>query len=309
MEMRSALHDPAREPILSPPPLTLSPSLPPACCALTRCASVFDDRVASSRARAGYVAFAVDVYGRGIRPTNESAAEAAMDKVLSNLTSFHHRLLRGVELLTSMKEGPPVNKSGLAANGYCFGGVMVLELARLGVEGLVGVSSFHGELANLTAQSNDAVNAAVQVHHADLDFQGPTALLGFEDEMRSRNVSVWSTTKYGNCAHGWTDPTGTAYVDLYTCTPAHLHTCTPPTCTPPTPHVNPHPTGMACSCARGQRVGCSRETPHTPHQNQPQKSGGACGAGAGAGGAGGCGERLRSSWLCMLTWLDCQPNR
>ena len=106
------------------------------------------------------------------------------------MTSFHERLQYGLRLLTSMKEGPAVNVSGLAANGYCFGGLMVLELARLGAPGLVGVSSFHGELANLTTQANDKVAAAVQVHHADLDFQGPTALLSFEDEMRSQNVTV-----------------------------------------------------------------------------------------------------------------------
>ena len=56
------------------------------------------------------------------------------------------------------------------------------------------------------------ITAAVQVHHADADFQGPGALLAFEDEMRSQNVTIWSTTKYGNCAHGWTDPTGAAYM-------------------------------------------------------------------------------------------------
>ena len=73
------------------------------------------------------------------------------------------------------------------------------------------------------------ITAAVQVHHADGDFQGaPPALtlcggltqiallgaqglLSFEDEMRSQKVKTWSTIKYGNCIHGWTDPTAQAY--------------------------------------------------------------------------------------------------
>ena len=53
--------------------------------------------------------------------------------------------------------------------------------------------------------------ATPKVHHADLDFQKAKGLLDFEDEMRSQNVSYWSTHKYGNCVHGWTDPTSQNY--------------------------------------------------------------------------------------------------
>lgn len=72
---------------------------------------------------------------------------------------------------------------------------MVLELARIGQPGVVAVTSFHGELGNLTEIDNTNVHAAVQVHHADLDFQGPqvstkTAMttqpfdLGFQGSLR-----------------------------------------------------------------------------------------------------------------------------
>lgn len=175
-------------------------------------------RAAQVASKLGFVAFALDVYGTGVRPTTQAAAKIEMNKVLSNLTDFHRRVECGMSQLmaTTTPQGTPngahVNASLLFANGYCFGGVMVLELARRGkYPSLKAVSSFHGELGNLTSQSTDRVSAVVQVHHADLDFQGAAGLLLFEDEMRSQNVSHWSTTKYGQVSHGWTDPTSENY--------------------------------------------------------------------------------------------------
>ena len=172
-------------------------------------------RAAQIASKMKFVAFALDVYGTGIRPKNQTAARKEMDKVLSNVTNFHFLIHCGMQqlLTTTAPNGASVNASQIFANGYCFGGVMVLELARMGSKypNILGVNSFHGELANLTSQENDDVRATVQVHHADLDFQGPTALTKFEDEMRSQNVSHWSTTKYGQVSHGWTDPTSANY--------------------------------------------------------------------------------------------------
>ena len=170
-------------------------------------------RAAQIASKLGFVAFALDVYGTGIRPPTQQAAKIEMDKVLSNLTDFHRRVDCGMEqlLTTTAPNGCSVNASVLFANGYCFGGVMVIELARRNTQNLIAISSFHGELANLTSQTNDNIHSVVQIHHADLDFQGPTALLSFEDEMRSQNVTHWSTIKYGSVSHGWTDPTSMNY--------------------------------------------------------------------------------------------------
>jgi dienelactone hydrolase len=159
-----------------------------------------------------YVAFALDVYGTGIRPGTDAEAKANMTIVLSDVPKFHAMLSAAVSILEGGPAGMKIKQQALFANGYCFGGKMVLELARIGTPHLLGVSSFHGELDNSTSQSNDAIQAAVQVHHADGDFQGAQGLLDFEDEMRIRNVTVWSTTKYGQCVHGWTDPTSQAYM-------------------------------------------------------------------------------------------------
>merc|ERR1719174_1511000 len=163
---------------------------------------------AEEMASFGYKAFALDVYGKGIRPSNQKEAAGNCSALESHPTILHKRIYKGLDML--LNYGPAVNHSALVANGYCFGGTMVLELARTGAR-LLGVSSFHGELHNLTAMSEDHITCAVQVHHADLDFQPAAVLLAFEDEMRAHKVATWSTSKYGNCAHGFTDPTSTAY--------------------------------------------------------------------------------------------------
>ena len=168
-------------------------------------------------AKQGFVAFALDVYGTGVRPTTEPEARGNMSKVESNVTDFYARLDCGLSQLLATAVGDvSVNKSQLFANGYCFGGQMVLELARRQIPHLRAVSSFHGELSNLLPNRTDTVSAIVQVHHASLDYQGDQGLQAFEDEMRNKKVVHWSTSKYGSdVSHGWTDPTSMNYRPFY----------------------------------------------------------------------------------------------
>ena len=168
-------------------------------------------------AQEGFVAFALDVYGTGIRPQTVPEARGNMSEVESNLTDFYERLDCGLEQLLNTASGDvSVNSSVIFANGYCFGGQMVLELARRRIPNLIAVSSFHGELSNLVPNRTDSIEAVVQVHHASLDYQGDKGLQSFEDEMRAKDVVHWSTSKYGsNVSHGWTDPTSMNYRPFY----------------------------------------------------------------------------------------------
>ena len=164
----------------------------------------------------GYVCFVPDMYGTGIRPKTDSAAKAEMDKIFVKFDLFYYHMEYVMEILKSkvVPNNPNVvNGSALFSNGYCLGGQMVLELARRGYPNLIGVSSLHGEIGNLTSQDNDRFRSdvAISVHHADLDYQGYQALLNIENEFRSKNVSIWTTTKYGNCHHAWTVPSNVNY--------------------------------------------------------------------------------------------------
>ena len=189
-------------------------------------------RAEEMASKMNYAAFALDVYGTGVRATNDAEAEALMDALLADPAELHKRIDAGMAQLAAVsatscgsgkKEAAAVakaakatttfvNASALTANGYCFGGLMVLELARTG-GAVLGVTSFHGELGNITAQSNDAFRPglSVAVHHAQNDFQGDAALRGIEAEFEAQNVSHWTTTYYGHVEHGWTDPTQASY--------------------------------------------------------------------------------------------------
>lgn len=190
---------------------------------------------ADQMASFGYVAFALDMYGKGIRPTTSAEAKGNSSALTSDPAELHKRALAALDVLrelsTLVPGTPAVNGSALVAQGYCFGGLVALELARIGGGGdapdtrlvastvskapsklpLVAVASFHGELGALEPIAPGAIVTSVQVHHADLDSQGSQGLLAFEDEMRTAKVANWATSKYGNCAHGWTDPTSSKY--------------------------------------------------------------------------------------------------
>jgi dienelactone hydrolase len=147
--------------------------------------------------------FALDVYGTGVRPSTDAEAAATMDELTSNPTELHARIQSSLDALLSLPTTcaaaglgnstcPNVDAARTTANGYCFGGQMVLELARFGGAEVAAVTSFHGELDNLTATPPN-IQAVVSVHHAQLDFQGDEALRTFETEMEANAVAHWFT--------------------------------------------------------------------------------------------------------------------
>mmetsp|Transcript_29276 Transcript_29276/g.49358 ORF Transcript_29276/g.49358 Transcript_29276/m.49358 type:complete len:278 (-) Transcript_29276:328-1161(-) len=162
----------------------------------------------------GYLCFALDVYGTGVRATDDAEAGLLMDALLADPAELHARIQGSLNTMLALPTAAPfpsLNTSAVSANGYCFGGLMVLELARFGGAEVAAVTSFHGELGNLTSQSLDTIDASVFVHHAELDFQGDEALRLFEEEMKTQDVGVWSTKYYGHMEHGWTDPSSDVY--------------------------------------------------------------------------------------------------
>lgn len=162
---------------------------------------------AEEAAAHGYVAFAFDMYGKGIRATSPSEAGALSGALAGDVPTLQSRLRGG---LRQLQETPFVNQSLLFGSGYCAGGLHIMELARLAAP-LVGVAVFHANLANLTDYP-DLSNLALQVHHAQNDFAFDDAgLIGFEQRLAAAPVGVWETVKYSNAAHGFTDPANDAF--------------------------------------------------------------------------------------------------
>jgi dienelactone hydrolase len=153
----------------------------------------------------GYVGFAVDMYGAGCR--GQPCGPDTSRWLRENPEELRARAQRGLEVLV---EQPVVNSELLGANGYCFGGTVVLEMARAGLP-LVGVSSFHGGLLPLTGDTAIPEQIAVQVHTGDLDPITEDELPSLEQELRDAELLRWGTYNYGNCAHGWTDPNSNNY--------------------------------------------------------------------------------------------------
>ena len=148
----------------------------------------------------GYTAFALDVYGKGVRPDQADAGKFAGiykgDRAL-----YRRRLLAGLEVL---KQKGKVDEASIAAIGYCFGGTGVLEIARAGIP-LAGVVSFHGGLGagdGMAAKKGTVQAEVLVLHGADDPFVPAAEVAGFEDEMRSSGA-VWSLVKYGGAVHSF----------------------------------------------------------------------------------------------------------
>lgn len=159
-------------------------------------------RRAVELASLGYVAFAADIYGKGIRPadTKEAARQAGIYRADRHL--MRRRAASGLEELKRLKIADPER---VAAIGYCFGGGVALELARSGAD-ILGVVSFHGNLD--TPHPEDAVNIRAKIlacHGADDPIVTQDQVSAFQNEMRAARCD-WQMNIYGNAVHSFTNP-------------------------------------------------------------------------------------------------------
>jgi dienelactone hydrolase len=152
-------------------------------------------------AELGYNVFALDIYGKGIRPQPPAAGEEA-GKYKGDRALFRARLNAGLEVL---KNDSRTNPDKIAAIGYCFGGTGVLELARSGAD-IAGVVSFHGGLGageGMTADSGSLKARILVCHGADDPYVPAAEVAAFEEEMRNANAD-WQLIAYGNSVHAFT---------------------------------------------------------------------------------------------------------
>jgi dienelactone hydrolase len=153
-------------------------------------------------AELGYVAFALDYQGGG-RPLDDR------DEMMTRVGALWEdperiRTLAGAGLAVLLAE-PKTDASKIAAVGYCFGGALVLELARGGAD-LKAVVGFHPRLATMRPQDVRNITAKVLVCVGTEDQLIPLdERLAFEDEMRTAGVD-WRMNLYGGAQHSFTHP-------------------------------------------------------------------------------------------------------
>jgi dienelactone hydrolase len=159
-------------------------------------------RRAEQLAGLGYVALAVDMYGKGVRASDHEEAQKLSGIYRSDRQLMRRRIQAGLEELKRHSAADPTR---IAAIGYCFGGTAALELARSGAD-IAGVVSFHGGLS--TPHPGDAANIKGQVlvlHGADDSFISPEEVAAFEEEMRQAGVR-YRLIRYPGAVHSFTVP-------------------------------------------------------------------------------------------------------
>lgn len=174
----------------------------------------YEKKRAEMLAKMGYTVFAVDIYGKGVRPQTQPEAAAMAGKFRGDRPLLRARVAAGLEVL---KKHDRTDAKRVAAIGYCFGGTTVLELARSGAD-VAGVVSFHGGLNTPTPDDIKKFKGKVlALHGADDPFVPPKEVAAFEDEMRAGGVD-WQIVAYGGAVHSFTDwnagsdnSTGAAY--------------------------------------------------------------------------------------------------
>lgn len=149
----------------------------------------------------GYRAFALDIYGKGIRPQPPAAGQYA-GKYKKDRELYRQRLKAGLKQLKRLAK---VETGEVAAIGYCFGGTGVLEMARDGVP-LAGVVSFHGGLGAAPGMQakKDQINTEILVlHGADDPFVPPKEVAEFKEEMKAAEAD-FEFVAYPDAVHAFT---------------------------------------------------------------------------------------------------------
>jgi dienelactone hydrolase len=157
---------------------------------------------ADKLAQLGYVAFAADIYGKGIRPKNSDEAAAQASIYRKDRSLMRRRAQAALQVLADNKL---VDRKRIAAIGYCFGGGTALELARSGAD-LAGVVSFHGNLDTPNPADAKNIKGKILVQHGGSDpYVTAEQLAAFEKEMANAGVN-WQVIVYGGAVHSFTNP-------------------------------------------------------------------------------------------------------
>jgi dienelactone hydrolase len=174
----------------------------------------YSKKRAEQLAQMGYVAFAVDVYGKGVRAKTMEEARRLATGLRNDRTMLRARINAALGALKARKE---VNPAKIAVIGYCFGGTTALELGRSGAE-VAGIVSFHGGLATPAPQDAKNIKAKILACHGADDPNVPMSELeAFIEEMKAGKVN-YQVNIYGGAVHTFTNPaagndpsTGSAY--------------------------------------------------------------------------------------------------
>ena len=158
-------------------------------------------------AEQGYAAMAIDMYGDGKQAEHPDDAGKFSSELMKNFSTAKDRFIAAMEFL---KAQPMVDPNKIAAIGYCFGGGIVLNMARQGVD-LRGVASFHGSLAAVAPAERGSVKTRILVlHGADDKFITREQIEAFKVEMKNAGAD-FRFIAYPGAVHSFTNPEADEY--------------------------------------------------------------------------------------------------
>lgn len=161
----------------------------------------FSNGQAEKLAKLGYVGFALDMYGAGVSGETVQECSALMTPLMEDRTMLARRIKLAVATVQAL---PEVDAARIAAIGFCFGGLCVLDLARSGAE-VRGVVSFHGLLKGNGLPAKK-ITAKALVLHGDADPLVPFEdVIAFRDEFNAAG-NDWQLHAYGKTLHAFSTP-------------------------------------------------------------------------------------------------------
>ncbi|MCO5971690.1 dienelactone hydrolase family protein [Actinoallomurus soli] len=147
----------------------------------------------------GYQAFAVDLFGKGVSASTPEGFDANMGPFLADRAMLADRLATVVSVAAGL---PEVDPSRLAAIGFCFGGLCVLDMARTGLP-VRGVASFHGVLKPPPGRPVRPIECAVAIYHGWEDpFAPPEDVVALAAELTEAGAD-WRIEAFGHAMHAF----------------------------------------------------------------------------------------------------------
>jgi len=168
---------------------------------------VNDSAVAKAKTLAGrdYVILLADVYGRGLRPANADEAGKASGAAASDPAALRSHIQAALATLRRSTGKAPVDAKRIGAIGFCFGGMVALELARSGAD-LAGVATFHANLStSMPAKAGVLKSPVLSMNGADDTFVSAASITAFEKEMRDAKAD-WQFVNFGGAVHCFAEP-------------------------------------------------------------------------------------------------------
>ncbi len=150
----------------------------------------------------GYIAFALDMYGKGRVTEHPDKASEWMKQVSQNVSLWRERAAAGMAVL---QKQPQTDTQRMAAIGYCFGGATVQQLAYTGAD-LRGIVSFHGQPIAPEEGAAGRVKASILLCHGAADpFIGPEQIQAYLTAMEAAKLR-FTLIAYSGAKHGFTNP-------------------------------------------------------------------------------------------------------